>query len=575
MPISLTADSDGTQNDDAQPARVRGLLPLALQELQASVEELRVADEEMRVQNEELSLSRQRLEAERQRYQDLFDFAPDGYLVTTAEGIILEANRAASRLLGISTRFLKKRSLGTLIAVPDLGEFQSRLKSLNAPAVGPFGEWTVQLRRRPSGKFSAAVTAALYQGALGQPPTVRWLIRDITGRVQAEEERAAHAQAEAARAEMEEVQRRTSEILEVITDTYVAVDSEWRITALNASAMTLTRAGGLDPAALIGQILWDVDPTPQGKDFEAETMRAVASGQTVEFEAFSEKLGRWFHVRVFPTQEGASLYANDITDRKDAEAVLKAAYERERRIAETLQQTLVHTPAPSGYSGLQIETFYEAASDEAAIGGDFFDVFTYDRGKIALVVGDVSGKGLGAATLIAEVKFALRTILREAGSPEAALPRLNDFFCEAQAQGDFASDNQVVLSLATFDPDTGSLSYVTAGGEPLLLLRADGTAEVIGANGLLLGVMANVAYTASSAQVAPGDTFLMVTDGLTEARRDGRLFGFETLQAQAVQLLPSGTLREFGQALLDSARHWTGGAFGDDICLLLARCPPG
>jgi PAS domain S-box-containing protein len=569
----LTAGGlDGTsKNGDANPPRTRGLLPQALEELQSSLEELRVAEEEMRVQNEELARGRLRLEAERQRYQDLFDFAPDGYLVTTQDGTILEANRAASRMLGISTRFLKKRNLGTLIAAPALAEFQPRLRALITAGEGAFPEWVVQMRRRPTGKFAAAVTAARFQGLLGEQPTLRWLIRDISERLEAEEARAALARAEACRAEAEEVQRGTKEILAIVTDIYIAFDTEWRFVSMNASASRVMQESGFDPDSLIGQVLWDAFPTSLGREFEAETVQAVQAGQKVEFETFSKELGRWFQVRVFPAPDGVALYSRDVTERKESEAALRAAYERERRIAETLQEILLHTSRPKSYADLAVETFYEAASKEAAIGGDFSDIFTYNGGKIALVVGDVSGKGLGAATLIAEVKYALRAILREHPWPKIAMARLNDFICEAQQHGDRGSENLLVLSLAVFDPKIGSLSCLTAGGEPLLLLRADGSAEAIGTNGLMLGVQRETVYTVSEAQLDPGDTLLIVTDGLTEARRGSQFFEFESLQAQAVQLLPGETLRDFGQSVIESVRTWADGSFHDDVCLLLAR----
>ena len=575
MPKALTDGvEDAEENAAPQPRRPRGLLPQALEELQASMEELRVAEEEMRVQNEELSRGRLRLEAERQRYQDLFDFAPDAYLVTSMDGTILEANRAASQMLGISTRFLKKRSLGTLIAPPNLADYQPRLRALSVSGEGMFPEWVVQMRRRPSGKFAAAITAARFQGLLGQESTLRWLIRDISERVQAEEARAALALAEAARAEAEEVQRRTAEILESITDNYMALDTEWRIVSMNASTARMAQSLGQDPNSLIGQVLWDLDPAAQGKEFEAETMQAVASGRNVEFEAFSGRFNRWFDVRVFPSEGGVALYSTDVTERKEAEKALQKGYARERRIAETLQAILLHTSPMEVHPDLAIETFYEAASEEAAVGGDFSDVFTYDGGKVALVVGDISGKGLSAATLIAEVKYALRAILREQFQPKVALARLNNFICEAQRQGDLGSDHLVVLSLVVFDPKTGALTCLTAGGEPLLLLRADGTAEAIGTNGLLLGVQEHVEYAASEARLDPGDTLLVVTDGLTEARREGQFFGFEALQARATQFLPGDTLRDYGQSVIESVRTWAGGDFHDDVCLLLARRLP-
>ncbi len=186
------------------------------------------------------------------------------------------------------------------------------------------------------------------------------------------------------------------------------------------------------------------------------------------------------------------------------------------------------------------------------------------------MVGDISGKGLGAASLIAEIKYGLRTILRQSCEPETAMTRLNEFVCEAQRQGDFGGDYQVVLSLAAYDPKTDHLQYVTAGGEPLLLLRADGTTETLGANGLLLGVVPDAVYTAAGSPLASGDTLLLATAGLPEARQGGEFFGFEKLQAEAAALLPSRSLRDAGHALIESVRDWAGGTFSDDVCVLLA-----
>ena len=568
--FSIYKPENGTQSD-GKPPRPRGLLPQAMEELQSSLEELRVADEEMRVQNEELTRGRLRLEAERQRYQDLFEFAPDGYLVTDTNGVILEANRAASKMLNISPRFLKKRSLGTLVTLPDLADFRTRLQDLANPGPDTAAEIIVRLRRRPSGQFPAAVTAALYHGLLGEAPTLRWLLRDITERMEAEEARTSRALAEAQRAEAEEVQQRTQEILDSITDMQVALDRDWRIVSMNASAVRFLQSAGHEPGAVIGHVLWEAYPLMLDRQFEVEIMQAVGDGRRFDFEAFLTDFNRWIAVRVFPQENGVALYSTDITERKEAEAALQAGYKRERRIADTLQAIILHTPLAETSPSLAIEAFYEAASDEAAVGGDFSDVFTYDGGKIALVVGDISGKGLRAATLIAEIKFALRTILREYPWPEKAVSRLNDFVCEAQRQGDFNGDYQVVLSLVVFDPETGRVSYVTAGGEPLLIVRANGAAEVVGTNGLLLGVMPNIGYQATEAVCDGGDTLLLATDGLTEARRPGAMLGFEGLQAHAAASLPGHPLRDAGQALIESVRGWAGGAFSDDVCVLLAR----
>ena len=302
----------------------QGLLTDTLEELNATVEELRVAEEEMRVQNEELLRTRLRVEAERHRYQDLFDLAPDGYLVTTLDGKILEANRAASQMLGIAPRFLKSRALATLVASENLPAYSAALKALAAfPAPGqssapePPQERALRLRRRHAGLFHAAVTVVPVPPLGKQPATLRWLIRDITERRIAEEERLAFAHTQAVQAEA--AGRQTAVILDTITEMFVTLDRDWRFTYFNASAACQVRASGHDPDALLGQTIWDAFPTAFGPDFQAEALRAAETHQSVEFEGDSLGLGRRLQVRVFPSEDGVTVYSLDITARRKAE----------------------------------------------------------------------------------------------------------------------------------------------------------------------------------------------------------------------------------------------------------------
>lgn len=190
------ARADGLRRRAETPPEKRpGLLPDALEELTATVEELRVAEEEMRAQNEELLMARGRIEAERHRYQDLFEFAPDGYLVTAPDGKVLEANRAASDLLGIALRFLKGRGLGTSVFSEDLTVYSAALSSMAASPAPP-QEWAMRLRRRPADVFHAAVTVSVVPGLGDQPTTLRWLVRDVSARRAAEAARSADAERE-------------------------------------------------------------------------------------------------------------------------------------------------------------------------------------------------------------------------------------------------------------------------------------------------------------------------------------------------------------------------------------------
>jgi PAS domain S-box-containing protein len=157
----------------------------SLEELQTALEELRVADEELRQQNEELMLTRATAEAQRQRYQELFDFAPDGYLVTDNSGVIQEANQAAAKLLGILQKHLVGKPVVVFIPEAERSAFRSRLNQLQNQIV--VQEWEIVMRSRDGSTFDASLTIAPVCNRNTQTIALRWMLRDITARKQAEE----------------------------------------------------------------------------------------------------------------------------------------------------------------------------------------------------------------------------------------------------------------------------------------------------------------------------------------------------------------------------------------------------
>lgn len=551
----------------------QGLLPDAFDELHSTIEELRGAEQELWAQNETILTARAQIDAEHLRYRDLFEFAPDGYLVTDLDGRILEANQAAAFLLSVSPLNLQNRLLSSLVYEEDNNEFRRRFSALQERiALDAPQEWTLRLCRGTL-PFCASFTIVPAQRLLLEAPTFRWMLRDVTERRNAEEERVKQVAWEAGRAETEAAHLRITSILETITDTFITLDREWRFTYLNSSAAEMCRAVGKDPEKLLGLVLWEEFPTAIGTAFQTEGLRAAESRRMTEFEEYSNGLGRWLQVRIFPSENGVVAYSQDVTARKEAEIALRVAFEKERRVSGLLENLLLRTAPQNDFPHLSVETFYQAASGESRIGGDFFDVFTLGKGRVALVVGDVSGKGMAAAELTAEIKYVLRAILREAGQPASTMARLNDFICEAQRQGDLGSDHLVVLSLVTIDPETGEAVSLSAGGDPILLLRKGGEVEALDLGGLLLGVHPGAIYTENHFHFQPSDTLVMFTDGLTEARRLGRtaLLGYEGLSQLAIRGNSQKTLHGMGQTIMEGAQAWAGGALQDDACLVLAR----
>ena len=261
-----------------------------------------------------------------------------------------------------------------------------------------------------------------------------------------------------------------------------------------------------------------------------------------------------------------------LSERARLEAALQAEYEKQHHIAETLQRSLLPTLPLDSFAGLEVHTVYQAAWQEADIGGDFFDVFALNDDRIALLVGDVSGKGLVAASRTAEVKYALRAFLRENASPALTLDRLNDFLLDGQVLDGQPLDSFVCLALGVLDTASGTLSVANAGAEAPLILPASGSPALpVPDNGPPLGVTAGAAYADAAVTLMPGDGVLLVTDGITEARRGREFFGYEGLVSTAQRAWAQGSLTALGQAVIGEAAGFAGGQLGDDVCLLLVR----
>jgi PAS domain S-box-containing protein len=183
-----------SQQIETLRSRVTGLLQSTVSEQYSqqelatqAFEELQIALEEMKIASEELQVTRMVVEKERQRYQELFDFAPDGYLVTDIYGTILEANQASTVLLNISQRFLIRKPLVSFIGQSDHQAFFDYLAQLQHLDRG--GEWEVCLQPREKVCFDVALTVVTVRNEVGKPVALRWLMRDITKRRRLESER--------------------------------------------------------------------------------------------------------------------------------------------------------------------------------------------------------------------------------------------------------------------------------------------------------------------------------------------------------------------------------------------------
>lgn len=247
-------------------------------------------------------------------------------------------------------------------------------------------------------------------------------------------------------------------------------------------------------------------------------------------------------------------------------------YESEHEIATTLQQALLppRLPAPPG---VEVGVRYRPAGSGVMVGGDFYDLFRGAEGWIA-VVGDVRGKGPRAAAVTALVRHTLRARASTDGIV-AALQTVNDALRDQHDDELFCSIAAVEFTLDGDPPMSGRLRAAAAGHPPPLVLRADRSLEALPACGRLLGPFEDPDLTPADTTLLPGDTILLYTDGLSEARRDGEQFGEERLH-DAVVAAPRGSLSGLLTHIELEAVTFAQGQPQDDIALVALRLPlPG
>lgn len=357
----------------------------------------------------------------------------------------------------------------------------------------------------------------------------------------------------------------TSRLLESIGDAFMAFDRDWRFTYVNDQSEKVMNRTRED---LLGRVFWDEFPAAVGSTFEREYRRAVAEQVRVTFEEFYPPLNLWVEVRAYPSAHGGlSVFYQDVTERKALEEGRERLAARERNIAAQLQDAL-QPPLPAFVPGLEIGSFTRPALQEAQVGGDFFDIFPLDKELYAVVISDVSGKGLAAAAQLALIRNSLRTTLYLSQRPAEAAASLNAIVTAHDLLIGF-----VTAFVGVYDAATGRITYASCGHEPGLIRRAaDGTVAELETTGPPLGVDQNAVYSDRTITLTSGDTLLLYTDGLSEAgptRRD--LLGTAGLTRLFAALPLDASAPTQAETLVRQAGDYANGRFHDDIAVLTLR----
>ena len=220
------------------------------------------------------------------------------------------------------------------------------------------------------------------------------------------------------------------------------------------------------------------------------------------------------------TQAAPALRVAQLVREKQAQDLERERFEQELRVARLIQQTLLPKEQPE-LSGWHISRYYQPAR---AVGGDFYDFLYFDDGRLGIVIGDVTDKGVPAALVMATTRSILRSTAHTSISPGKVLEQTNDLL-----HPDIPPKMFVTCLYAILDPVSGRLEYANAGHD-LPYRHHDGVVSELRATGMPLGLMPGMSYEEKEVVLAPGDSVLFYSDGLVEAHNQVRdMFSFPRL----------------------------------------------
>jgi len=529
--------------------------------------------------------------------------APSAFATLEPGGTLLEFNREAERLFGVAASEALGRDAGDVMFAPEhrAAHVKRREQDLEGVATERPEQREVEMVRADGSRFAAEVTVARVKDSTGEGANelLCFFVEDLSERRRREQEHQELFREQAAREEAEQMAGmvhglqvlldaalahrevdsllaallpRVCEVLDAEAGTIAVVNEDGSLIVHSSTAPTpadgpVRIEPGEGVAGLVAQsgeplLLQDPDPDLP-KDPALKGMGSIIS---MPLKARNKVTGV-IQVGVPAPRhftEDDLLLLGLAADRVAVSMENVRVFEREHRIAETLQSTLMPNRLPR-LPGLEAAARYLPAASEAEVGGDFYDVITMGAGKVGLVMGDVAGKGLAAASLVGRLRSAMRAYALEGHDPPTAVERLNQLLWTEAEETQMAT-----LVFLVVDGSEGTICWANAGHLPPLLVEPGGSKLLEGMGGMPLGVMPYTTYEVGTAQLEPGATVLLYTDGLVE--RPGEIIdeGLARLAAAAHEAEggPERLCDELLAALVPS-----GGAT-DDVAMLALHSPP-
>jgi PAS domain S-box-containing protein len=540
----------------------------------------------------ELQQKNAELRASEERFRAAFEGAPIGMGLSTIDGRWLEVNDALCELLGRTQSQLLDKPLWEMAHPADRDEELDAVRRLlrERPL---FAQSEKRFMRHNGEVVHAIVSVSLTADGHDRPQGYIWQLVDVTEQRRAEAERAARAEAEAVAMTIGKLQQVTEaalehlelrDLLDVLVERLSEVFAADIVRILlqdfeDDQLYAVGAAAGLDDVepgtpVEIGDALAQVvlasrsvtlQELPEGGGLD--TMMAAAGVGSLMASPLVVK-GRFAGVvevamrspRPFTLEEESLLIL--MADRAGLAIEHARAYEREVSNVELLQRSLLPDRLPE-VDGIQIAARYMPGG--AKVGGDWYDAIPLDGGRVGVAMGDVVGHGIGAASLMGQLRHATRAYALEGHSPAGVLDRL-DRLVRSLDGGQMAT-----LLYLVVEPDHGTVHFASAGHVPPLAIGPDGDAQYLAsAPNPPLGVFESDGHVELSVKLPPGSTVVLYTDGLVEERGVSIDQGLDALRLAAAQdtCHPDELCDRLVEAML--AIH----PANDDIAVLALRALP-
>jgi serine phosphatase RsbU (regulator of sigma subunit) len=240
-------------------------------------------------------------------------------------------------------------------------------------------------------------------------------------------------------------------------------------------------------------------------------------------------------------------------------------YQQQKQFAETMQQSLLPRERPS-VDGLDVGRVYESAA-QVDVGGDVYDFLELADGRLAVVLGDVTGHGIDATADMAMAKFVFRSLAREHPEPSEFLAHANEVVVGEIAVGKF-----ITMAYVTVDPN-GEVLCASAGHPEPRIVQPDGRVAPLVCGGLALGIDAPQEYEQVRTTLPPGASVVLYTDGVIESRHERELFGDARLD-EVLGAHAGRSAQEIADAVLAACRGFAGGDLPDDCAIVVIQRIP-